>query len=208
MLANRVFMFFGAFFVWCNPFWRIHLYGLEKVDKKDRGVVFIGNHQSFLDMPLFATLPWKMKWVSKKELFKIPVAGWIMTMCGHVSIDRGKKTAINSMYGIAEYANNNVSVMVYPEGSRSRDGNLKPFKNGTFIISKEYNFPVQPVVVYGTHQMMKPDAWKISRISGNIFVSVLDRINPADFDTMESMRDHAQKVIQDEINRLAEEKEL
>ncbi len=195
-------MFTGQTFMFANPFWRIKFRGLEKVSKKDKGVIFIGNHQSFMDMPVFSRLPFKMKWVSKKELFKIPVVGWLMKMSGHVSIDRGKKTAIQSMYGIVKYVKGNVPVMVFPEGTRSRDGLLKPFKNGAFIIAEEHDVTLQPIVLYGTNKLMRPGTWKISHIFGKIDVSVLDPIYPKDFNSFEEIRDYAQKVMQEELDRL------
>lgn len=193
----------GKVFVLANPFWRIRFWGLDRVDKTNKGVIFIGNHQSFLDMPVFARLPFKMKWVSKKELFRLPVAGWLMKMSGHVSIDRGAKTAVKAIYGIVPYLEGNVPVMVYPEGTRSKDGNLNPFKNGVFIISKETNFPVQPIVLYGTHAILKSGDWKISRIFDRIDVSVLDPIYPEQFEDFESMKSFAQEAVQHELDRLA-----
>lgn len=199
---NWFFMAFGQNFTRLNPFWKKQIHGLEKV-KLDRPTVFAGNHQSFMDMPLLAGLPFDMKWVSKKELFKIPVAGWLLKVSGHISVDRGKKGAIQSLYKIKPYVDNNIPVMIFPEGTRSRAGELKPFKNGAFIVAKEYNYSVQPIVIQGTYNIMPPGGWR-ANWKGKVYVSILDPIWPSDFESMEKLRDYTYQCFKTELKRLKE----
>ena len=125
---NAVMMFFGQSVITMNPFWKRHYYGLDKLRDGKHACIRVANHQSFLDMPLLATLPTNMKWVSKKELFKIPIVGWLMSLAGHISIDRGAKGAAKSLQKMVGPIENGMSVMIFPEGTRSREGKLKAFK--------------------------------------------------------------------------------
>lgn len=197
---NRAFMSFGQNFFRFNPFWKKEVIGLDKVSL-DQPTVFIGNHQSFIDMPVLASLPFNMKWVSKQELFKLPVVGWLLKMSGHISVDRGKKGAIHSLDKIKPYVENNIPVMIFPEGTRSRVGELKPFKNGAFIISKKNNYALQPIVIEGTYDIMPPGGWRV-KWKGRIYISILEPISPSDFDTLEEFRTYTYQCFESELDRL------
>ncbi|MEX2641551.1 MAG: lysophospholipid acyltransferase family protein [Balneolales bacterium] len=197
---NRIFMFFGQNFTRLNPFWDKKISGLDKVDLS-RPTIFVGNHQSFMDMPLLGGLPFKMKWVSKIELFRVPVVGWHLRMAGHISVDRGQKGAIQSLQNIQPYMEAGVPVMMFPEGTRSRKGDLKPFKNGAFIVAKEHNYCIQPIVIQGTYNILPPGEW-LAKWKGKVFVSILDPVNPSDFNSMEELRDHTYHCFKTELNRL------
>lgn len=198
--TNRLFMFAGRSFLWFNPRWQISLYGLDKYSK-GKPMIFIGNHQSFLDMPLLAFLPWRMKWVSKDGLFRVPILGWYMRMSGHVSVKRGTTAALKALNKLKPYIYDGVPVMLFPEGTRSRTGTLLKFKSGAFMLSKEMNVPVQPVLISGTRDVMKPDTW-IAATSGNMSVTLMSPYYPADFDSVDSMRDKAYEDMAAELNRL------
>lgn len=197
---NWVFMLFGQNFTHFNPFWKKRILGLKKVDLQ-KPTVFVGNHQSFMDMPVLAGLPFNMKWVSKRELFKIPVVGSLLRMSGHISVDRGKKGAILSLDKIKPYIENKIPVMIFPEGTRSRVGELKPFKNGAFIVAKKHNYYIQPIVIQGTYDIMPPGGWR-ANWKGTIYVSILDPILSSEFDTIEGLRDHTYQCFKTELIRL------
>ncbi|MEX0773001.1 MAG: lysophospholipid acyltransferase family protein [Balneolales bacterium] len=197
---NRVFMFFGQNFTRLNPFWKKEMMGLEKVDL-DKPTVFVGNHQSFIDMPILSGLPFDMKWVSKQELFKVPVVGPLLKMSGHISVDRGKKGALQSLEKIKPYVESRVPVMIFPEGTRSRIGELRPFKNGSFIVAKKYNYSIQPIVIQGTYDIMPPGGWR-ANWKGTVYVSILDPISPSNFNGIEELRDHTYHCFRTELNRL------
>jgi len=199
--TNAVMMFFGQTMVRINPFWKIHHIGLDNFQKGPKGKICVANHQSFVDMPLMATVPYNMKWVSKKEIFKIPIVGLIMRMAGHISVDRGSVSAAKSLLKMNEPIRDGVSVMIFPEGTRSREGKLKPFKKGAFHASKDFGFWVQPVVMEGTYKLMPPDNWKL-HYKGNLYVSVLEPVNPDDFESVEEMTDHVRNLINTEVQRL------
>lgn len=199
--CNAVMMFFGQSMVRVNPFWKIQHFGLENLNKGPKGKICVANHQSFMDMPLLATLPINMKWVSKKELFRVPVAGWLMLMSGHISIDRGSKNAAKSLLKLNAPVQDGVCVMMFPEGTRSREGVLKPFKKGAFHAAMDYGFHLQPIVVEGTYKLMPPDTWRMN-YKGNMYVSVLEPVNPAEFDDVNILTNHVRDMILEESRRL------
>ncbi|MFU8860006.1 MAG: lysophospholipid acyltransferase family protein [Cyclonatronaceae bacterium] len=199
-IPNRIFMFFGQSMITLNPGWKRKIYGLENY-RPDKPLIVVANHLSFLDMPLMATLPWKMKWVSKKEIFNIPVVGWLMRMAGHISIDRGSVKAFESLKTSYHYLENNVPVMIFPEGTRSRDGKMKPFKRGAFILAKEGNYPILPIAIHGTFNLMKPDTWRLN-LRGNLILSILPPVDPDGFEDFQTLQNHVFNEIRSEIEKL------
>lgn len=199
-IPNKIFMFFGQSMVTLNPAWKRSIYGLENF-RPDMPLIVVANHLSFLDMPLMATLPWKMKWVSKKEIFEIPVVGWLMRMAGHISIDRGSTKAFESLRSSYHYLENGIPVMIFPEGTRSRNGSIKPFKRGAFVLASEGNYHILPIAIHGTFNLMKPDTWRLN-LKGNLILSILPPVNPVDFDDFQQLQDHVFNEIKGEIEKL------
>jgi len=198
---NAVMMFFGKSIIVLNPFWKRHYFGVEKITNQVPGFIRVANHQSFLDMPLLATLPMNMQWVSKKELFSIPVLGWLMHLAGHISIDRGSTGAAKSLSKMKEPLEYGKSVMMFPEGTRSRVGQLKSFKKGAFYASMDTGACIQPIVIEGTYKCMKPDTW-VMNFKGDLFVSILDPVFPENFGTVNDLSRHVHKLILTESERL------
>lgn len=199
-IPNYLFMFFGQSMVTLNPGWKRTILGLENFKPGEKTVV-VANHLSFLDMPLMATLPWKMKWVSKKEIFQIPVVGWLMRMAGHISIDRGSVKAFESLRTSQRYLENGIPVMVFPEGTRSRDGRMKPFKRGAFVLAIEGNCHILPIAIHGTFNLMKPDTWRLN-LRGNLILSILPSVNSADFKDFQQLQAHVHEMISREVEKL------
>jgi 1-acyl-sn-glycerol-3-phosphate acyltransferase len=125
-------------------------------DLHDRSYIFMSNHQSNFDIPvLFSALPVQFRWLAKAELFRIPIFGLSMRGAGYISIDRSnRKSAFHSLVRAAEAIRNGTSVMIFPEGTRSRDGKLLPYKKGGFVMAVDAGVPIVPVVITGTHAIM------------------------------------------------------
>ncbi len=137
-----------------------------------RSYIYMSNHQSNFDIPvLLAYLPVQFRWLAKVELFRIPIFGFAMQRAGYISIDRSnRKAAILSLRRAAEIIRGGVSVMIFPEGTRSRDGNIRPFKSGGFILAIDSGAPIVPVIIHGTFPIMPKDRLRIW--PGNVVLEI------------------------------------
>ncbi len=122
----------------------------------DRPVIYMVNHQSNFDIPvLLGRLPVQFRWLAKAELFRIPILGQGMRGSGYISIDRSnRKSAMQSLYRAADTIRDGTSVLIFPEGTRSPDGNLLPFKKGGFVLTVDAGVPVTPMTIHGTWSIM------------------------------------------------------
>jgi 1-acyl-sn-glycerol-3-phosphate acyltransferase len=134
---------------------RVVVRGLERI-RPEQPYVFMSNHQSNFDIPVvLGFLPVQFRWLAKTELFKIPIFGRAMRGAGYISIDRSDRpSAFESLRRAAEIIRGGVSILVFPEGTRSLDGRLKPFKKGGFVLAIEAGVPIVPVAILGTHAIM------------------------------------------------------
>jgi len=145
---------------WCrlvawSIFARIKVHGVEHV-KPDRPYVYMANHSSLIDTPaLFAYLPLPFRIMAKRSLFFVPFMGWHLWTAGHFPIDRGnaRKTAV-SMRRVIEGVRKGQSLAVFPEGTRTADGRLQPFKPGVFKIALRAKVPIVPVTIKGTFSLL------------------------------------------------------
>lgn len=144
-------IFFGI-----PPFWRFRVEGLEHVDKKGRYVIVL-NHQAMSDIPALYRVPLNFRWVSKREVFKIPFFGQLLRLHGDICIDRGR--AAEAMEQLLRdgslWINRGASVAIFPEGTRSKDGEIHRFKAGAFELARKAEVPILPVVLEGTERLVK-----------------------------------------------------
>ena len=109
---------------WLNPLWTFRTSGVKITDPR-RPYIVVANHQSFVDILLISHLPWEMKWLSKEDFFKYPLVGWLMRMAGDIKLIRGKRDSIvAAMDSCKDRLSKHVSVMIFPEGTRSTDGEV------------------------------------------------------------------------------------
>ncbi len=149
--------------------------GLANIDA-GKPYVFMSNHVSHADSPALAlVIPHPLHWVFKKELARIPVFGWYLVACGQVMVDRSspEKSKASLAEAIAGLCGNN-SVMIYPEGTRSRDGTLQPFKKGGFWMALQVVLPIVPVRVSGSRDVVAADTLRIR--PGTITIEILPPI--------------------------------
>lgn len=134
-----------------NPLWRFRVEGAKPAGIESRPFVVVSNHQSSADPFLLSLLPWDMRWVAKVELFKKPLVGWLLHLGGDIPLHRGERASVEAMMAQCRATlAAGVSVMFFPEGTRSPDGHLQAFKDGAFQLAIETGTPVLPVVVHGT----------------------------------------------------------
>lgn len=143
----------------------VRVIGAEYLSKRE-AYVFVANHTSMLDITiLLGYLPSPFLWLAKKELFRIPWFGAGMRYIGSIPIDRGHpRAAIKSMRKAANRVKEGASIVVFPEGTRSRDGRMKPFKAGAFHLAKQSARPMVPVALLGARRALPAKSLRIARV--------------------------------------------
>ncbi len=161
---------------------RVNVEGLENVDL-GQAYVYMANHQSMYDiLALLGYLPVQFRWLAKIELFRIPVFGHAMSRAGYIEIDRSnRRAAFKSIDRAAKKIQKGASVIIFPEGSRSKDGNIKPFKKGGFVLALKSKRPIVPVTILGSRSILPKGSLKIQ--PGKILVRVHPPIETAGFTT-------------------------
>jgi 1-acyl-sn-glycerol-3-phosphate acyltransferase len=184
-----------------NPAWRLHLNGLSNIESAGT-YVFVSNHQSLADIPLIAHLRHDTKWLAKAELFRVPVFGWFLRLSGDVPVERGdRRKAAQSLLKCASYLRQRCSVVFFPEGTRSRDGEVLPFNDGPFQLALREHVPVIPLVVEGTGNALPRNSWLFSQRS-DIYLRILPPVSPEGWDSPGALRDAVRQRIIDELARL------
>ncbi|MCX8023148.1 MAG: 1-acyl-sn-glycerol-3-phosphate acyltransferase [Syntrophorhabdaceae bacterium] len=170
---------------------KIHLKacGIEvKIDRTEpfnkTPMIIMCNHQSALDIyALLTAIPVHFKWIAKRQLFSIPFLGWAMKRAGYISLDReNPREALNAIIEAAAEIKDGTNILIFPEGTRSKDGTLLPFKKGAFLLALKAGVPVLPIGIYGTSPI-QPKGSFIPRKKGTVYIHVgepitVDAFNP------------------------------
>ncbi len=144
-----------------SPLWRMSIEGRAPSDIASRAYVVVANHESNLDPFLLAHLPWDMRWVAKQELFRIPVMGALLRLSGDIPVRRGDGDSVRGMLArCRETLSGGLPVMMFPEGTRTRDGHLGRFKDGAFRLAIESHVPVLPIAIEGTRGALAAGSWR------------------------------------------------
>lgn len=197
--TGRAFRVIGSMTTRLNPAWSVEIGGLDPATL-DHPYVVVSNHQSVADIPTISLLPWEMKWVGKKELFDIPVLGWMMHLADDIPVDRKDPDSRASVLLRArKRLSAGMSVMFFPEGTRSKDGRVKRFYDGAFRIAIEAGVPVLPLAIDGTMDAIPKHDWRFSR--ADVRLDVLEPISTAGLgpDDVDSLRDRVRQRIIDHI---------
>lgn len=164
------------------PIWRINIEGREKA-VHGATYVIISNHQSILDILLLNCLRYRFKWISKIENMKVPVLGWYLRMADYITVDRGNKDSKEKMMEVAfDCMGKGISIMIFPEGTRSPDGETGFFRRGAFQLAISAKVPVLPVLIEGTGNIL-PKHGLIFGGYHNITIRVFDPVPPESFGT-------------------------
>jgi 1-acyl-sn-glycerol-3-phosphate acyltransferase len=164
------------------PIWKIRIEGREKA-VRGKTYVIISNHQSILDILLVNCLRYRFKWISKIENTSLPVLGWYLKMAGYITIDRGNEESKAVMIEkSSQCLNRGISIMIFPEGTRSVDGAIGFYKRGAFMLAIGAGVPILPVVIDGTAGIL-PKHGLIFRSGYNVRIKILDPVIPSDFGT-------------------------
>jgi len=163
---------------------KVKVKGLEHLGKK-APFIYMANHQSAYDIfALLSCLPVQFRWIAKKELFAIPVLGWAMRAANYISIDRsGKRKALESIERAASKIKGGVSVVIFPEGTRSRDGSIQPFKRGGFTLALKSGVPIIPIAIKGSSDVMPRGSLRVR--PGEIHITIDRAIDTAPYSLRE-----------------------
>ncbi len=169
-LVGYIFRRIGPVMATLNPLWRFRHSGVVIRDPR-RPYVVVSNHESFADILLISHLPWDMKWLSKIEMMKIPVLGWMMYLAGDVPVRRGEgRSAVEAMHRCRDRLRQHVSVMIFPEGTRSATSELLPFKDGAFRLAVDNETPILPLALIGTGTALPKHGWRLGRADAEVRV--------------------------------------
>ncbi len=220
-LAIAVFLsYLSALFQWSGPkgFWTVApvylrlmawLFGIRRklegweqlpleIREGHQAAIFVANHSSLFDPPLLvSTLPSHPVFVAKRELAFVPVLGWVIWLADFIFIDRGRRTkAVESLRRAATRIHEGQSVAAFPEGTRSRSGQVLPFKKGVFNLAWQAQVPVVPVGILGGWEILPADDWRT--VPGDYIIRVGTPINPSACADVEALR----KALEDAVRAL------
>ena len=168
-----------------NPYWNVEICGLDNIDK-NRTYVVVANHQSLADIIVLYKTHMQFKWVSKEAVFRVPLIGWCLTLGRHIKLTRGRFNSIKKVYReAAVWLRQDMSVLFFPEGTRSDTGNMNEFQNGAFKLAIKEKKPILPICVQGTRDAIPKGGWIFkSKVTAKITVlPVIETkdLSPGDF---------------------------
>jgi 1-acyl-sn-glycerol-3-phosphate acyltransferase len=188
----------GVFYIFVNPLWRLKVIGRRKLPKDTAGI-YVANHSSLVDILVLFGVHRPYKCVSKKSNFKLPIIGLFMKLARYVELERGNRESVERMMATCEgLLDEGLPILIFPEGTRSPDNHLLPFKTGAFYLAMRTGVPVYPIVVRGTGEAL-PKKGMVLRKHVRATVEVLDPLDPADFATLEELKDETRAVFEREL---------
>lgn len=196
-------MIWSRLYLLVNPGWKIRVENRDRIEK-GKTYILISNHQSIIDIALLLQLNVNFRWVSKIELARVPVVGWVLWLNNHIMVRRGDKLSVVQMAeACRKVIASGVSVCVFPEGTRSVNGNLQPFKEGAFILAKDNNTTILPVVIDGASEALPRNAFWF-KVRQTFTVRVLDEIPVEDIrhTSADSLASHASQLMTDELQHI------
>ncbi|HEY2517110.1 MAG TPA: lysophospholipid acyltransferase family protein [Polyangiaceae bacterium] len=168
--TGRWFRRFGRVTSALTPLWDFRVDGLPPEDIREcagepaRAYVVVSNHLSNADAFLLSWLPWDMQWVGKEELFRLPLLGILFRLAGDIPLKRGSADSVRAMFSECRHAlKHGLSIMLFPEGTRSKDGGVAPFKEGAFQLAIEEGAPILPVAIAGTQRCMAKNTMRLGK---------------------------------------------
>ncbi|PRP94864.1 lysophospholipid acyltransferase family protein [Enhygromyxa salina] len=187
--------FWAQIMFYLNPFWRLRITGRAKLPWRGKAVL-VSNHESLGDILVLFGLYRPYKWVSKAAVFRSPFLGWNMHYNGYVPLRRGDKASIIEMSQRCHaWLAKDMPILMFPEGTRSPDAEVKAFKDGAFRLAIEANCPVYPIVLTGTADTLPKHGLRV-KIAAKCHVQVMDPVDPSQFQgDVAAFRDHVRALI-------------
>jgi len=189
-LAHAQGFWWADVIVGLNPFWHLDISGLEHIDPR-KTYVIVANHQSAADIVIVYKTHIQFKWIAKKSLFKIPIFGGCLSLAGHIPLARQELSSVREAYIKAgEWLRRGISVLFFPEGTRSNSGRIDNFKNGAFKLAIKEKKPILPIYIGGSRNIIPRGSWIFkSNVTG--ILKVLPEIDTVKFapEDFERLRD-------------------
>jgi 1-acyl-sn-glycerol-3-phosphate acyltransferase len=177
----------SSLYGYAYPGWRLRVHG-RRLIRPRTPYVLVANHTSGADIVLCFALFKQFKWVSKDSMFRVPLIGWNMRLCRYVPLVRGSAASIAAMWRQCHaWLARGISIMMFPEGTRSPDGRLREFKHGAFTLAREAGVPVVPVVIHGGHEIMPKDRTSFAP-TAELDIEVLEPIPSTAFADLDELR--------------------
>ena len=196
VLLHRFTCFWASLYTWLNPLWPVTITGRENI-RPGTTYVLAANHLSLLDILVLFRLFKDFKWVSKAEIFKVPLIGWNMSMNRYIRLQRGQRDSVVQMMKQAQQTlESGSSIMMFPEGTRSKSGELQRFKTGAFELALATGVPVVPIVISGTHNAL-PKHGFVLQGRHEIGVHVLAPVDP--IGTSEQLCEQVRALIAEQV---------
>lgn len=203
LVIHWILMYQSFFLVSLMPVWKVKIEGREKAVPGTTYVI-ISNHQSILDILLINSLKLRYKWISKIENIKVPVLGWYLKMAGYITVNRGnEESKVGMLERSFDCLKRDISIMLFPEGTRSTDGQIGFFRRGAFQLALQANVPILPILIDGTGGIL-PKHGLIFNSGQNITVRVLDPVRPESFgtDNVDELAAKFNSMLVDEMQNL------
>ena len=158
-LAHRQCYWWSRAIIALNPYWNLQVLGLENIDPEKTYVV-VANHQSLADIIVLYGTCMQFKWVAKESLFKLPFVGWSLSLTKHIKLTRGKSESIRKVYKEAiHWLRKDMSVLFFPEGTRSETDQMKEFQSGAFKLAIKEKRSILPITIKGTGEAIPKKTW-------------------------------------------------
>ena len=185
-LLHSLTNFWSSLYTWLSPLWKVTITGRENADRK-KVYVMTCNHQSLLDILILFRIFLHFKWVAKASLFKFPIIGWNMWLNQHVKIERSSlKSQRKMLKQCAGHIRRGSSILIFPEGTRSRTGELRTFKEGAFLIALQEKTDILPMVIDDSY-MALPEKGIMPRRKQAVKLHILP---PVSYETFKDMNVH------------------
>jgi 1-acyl-sn-glycerol-3-phosphate acyltransferase len=200
VLSHRFTCWWAMLYMRVLPGWRLRLEGREKI-RPGIPYVLVANHQSMADIMTLSALAVPFKWVSKKEAFRLPCIGWNMYLNQYVKVDRGNMRSVRAtLEECQRWLERGMPLLMFPEGTRSRDGELHEFHSGAFKLAIDSGAAVVPIICDGTLPIYQ--GFKVCAFPGPVTIRVLDPIPIAGETSAAKLRDEVFARMKRELHEI------
>ena len=197
--CGRFFRRLGRAMAWVNRAWHVKFEGAHLENPRNPYVV-VSNHLALADIPIISGVPWEMKWIAKKELQRMPLIGTLMRLVGDITVDRGNRASgARALVTAHQYLKQRVSVMFFPEGTRSPDGRLYAFNDGAFRLAIKAQVPILPLVIDGSQHALPRGGWRFG--TAKVRVRILSPVPTAGLKSGDTaaLREQVRNIVADQL---------